>query len=318
MLAALLFFLTFLSTTTLGAVVYLGARTDVTTDLEPLLGWKTLHGVWSDPSILGIGLAFSLPLLLILLFHEFGHYLACRYYRIPATLPYFLPSPFFIGTFGAFIRIRGRIPGRKELFDVGIAGPFAGFAALLPFLILGIFWSTPAVAHFATPSTATATLYLPGANLAFSTLTRLFHGPLPPEMILDLHPFALAAWVGLLATAINLIPLGQLDGGHILYAIAGRHQRRFAWPLWVVLVVLGLFFWPTWLVWCALLLFMGLRHPPVAHESAPLDSGRRRLAWVALLMLLLSFSPKPLSLLLVTDTSASTPTWEASQRRARD
>ena len=144
--AAVLFSCTFVSTTTLGVVVYLGSRTDVTTDLLPFLGPRTLQRVWNDSELLSTGLLFSIPLLLILLAHEMGHYLACRYYRIDSSLPYFLPSPLFIGTFGAFIRIRDRIPGRRELFDVGIAGPIAGFLALIPFLVLGIWWSSPGVA----------------------------------------------------------------------------------------------------------------------------------------------------------------------------
>ena len=304
LLAAVLFVLTFVSSTTLGAVVYLGSRTDVTTELIPLLSWATFRGVWSDPALVGLGLRFSLPLLFILMCHELGHYLACRYYGIRSTLPYFLPSPFFIGTLGAFIRIRSRIPGKKELFDVGVAGPLAGFAALLPFLFLGIFWSTPAEVATASQADATAYLYVPGGNLAIAGLSWLFYGPLPPEMVLNPHPFALAAWVGLLATALNLIPLGQLDGGHILYALVGSKQQRLAWPLWLALLLLSLY-WRGWLVWCLLLLVIGLRHPPVAGEGIPLDRPRRRLALVALLLLLVSFSPRPLRMLLIRDTPRS-------------
>ena len=246
-LASVLFLLTFVSTTTLGSIVYLASRTDEITDLPPFLYTRTLEAVWSDMSLLGTGLAFSLPLLFILLCHELGHYLACRYYGIASTLPYFLPSPWFIGTFGAFIRIRGRIPGKKELFDVGVAGPIAGFLALLPFLVLGILWSTPAAITPATPLQPAAALYVPGTSLAIAGLTWLFHGPLSSDMVLNLHPFAMAAWVGLLATSLNLIPLGQLDGGHILYALAGRRQRQLAIPLWLVLLLLGIV-WRGWLV----------------------------------------------------------------------
>jgi membrane-associated protease RseP (regulator of RpoE activity) len=143
-----------------------------------------------------------------------------------------------------------------------------------------------------------ATLYLPGGNLAIVGLSRLFFGPLPAQMILDLHPFALSAWVGLLATSLNLIPLGQLDGGHILYAAIGKYQSRLVWPLWIVLCSFA-FLWLGWLVWCLLLVAMGLRHPPVVDEEAPLDPRRRRLGLVALLILGLSFTPEPLRYLAV-------------------
>ena len=298
LVAAVLFLCTFVSTTTLGVVVYLGSRTDVTTDLLPFLGPQTLQRVWNDSELLSAGLKFSIPLLLILMAHEMGHYLACRYYRIDSSLPYFLPSPFFVGTFGAFIRIRDRIPGRRELFDVGIAGPIAGFVALIPFLVLGIWWSSPGVAIPATESNAIAQLYQPGSNLSFAGLEWLFFGPLPDPLVLNLHPFALAAWVGLLLTALNLLPLGQLDGGHVLYALFGPIQRRYTWLLWLVLAGFGLV-WRGWLIWCLLLLVMGLRHPPVAREWIPLGPSRRKLAWVALGLFLVSFTPQPLSVLLV-------------------
>jgi len=310
-LASVLLLLTFVSTTTLGAIVYLTTRTDETTTLMPLLSARSLRAVWSDPSLLATGLSFALPLLFILMCHELGHYLACRYYRIPATLPYFLPSPFFIGTFGAFIKIRGRIPGRRELFDVGIAGPFAGFAALIPFLVLGMLWSAPAAITPAAALQPAAGLYVPGASLAFAGLSWLFYGPLPPDTVLNLHPFALAAWIGLLATSLNLIPLGQLDGGHVLYALIGNRQRRLMWPLWLGLLALGVMVWRGWLIWCVLLLVMGLRHPPVSQEQVPLDRRRRRLSVLAFVLFLVSFTPRPLDLLLIVN-EAPPPTVLAS------
>jgi membrane-associated protease RseP (regulator of RpoE activity) len=243
--------------------------------------------VWSDPQLLRLGLSFSLPVLIILFVHEMGHYLACRHYRLPSTLPYFLPLPAVLGTLGAFIRIRAPIRDKRVLFDVGAAGPFAGFAALLPFLLYGVARSQPAPLHLA----AGASRLLPGQCLAMELATRLFHGHLGDGMVLRLHPFALAAWFGLLATAINLLPLGQLDGGHVLYAVAGRWQRRLALPLWLALAAAGVL-WGGWLLWCVVIFAMGLYHPPVVDEAKPLDGRRRALAGAALVVLALCFTPR--------------------------
>jgi membrane-associated protease RseP (regulator of RpoE activity) len=287
--ALLLFVLTFLCTTTFGPVMVLLSRTDVTTDLEP---WPPLHviqAVWSDPGLIRMGLAFSIPALVILMCHELGHYVACRLYRLPCTLPYFLPVPFSFGTFGAFIRIKAPLQSKRQLFDVGIAGPIAGFVALLPFLCYGISKSRPGpLAHGA------GRFLVPGHCLAIELASRFFHGPLAAGMVLNLHPTAFAAWLGLLATAINLLPLGQLDGGHILYAANARLQRRLALPVWLALAVLG-YFWPGWWLWCVIVLVIRLYHPRVEDESVPLDGKRRLLAWLALAMLVLSFMPVPLA-----------------------
>lgn len=258
--------------------------------------------MWTDPGLLEIGLAFSLPLLFILLCHELGHYLICRRYRVPSTPPYFLPAPIGLGTFGAFIRIRAPIRDKRRLFDIGVGGPIAGFVVLVPFLLWGIAHSRPAEMRLAPPDgPAELLLILPGRSLAFDICARLFHGPLPADTTLDLHPFALAAWVGLLATALNLIPLGQLDGGHILYAVTGRWQRRLALPLWIGLAAAGLYFWRGWLVWCGIVLLMGLGHPPVRDEHRPLDPGRKLLALVALVLFALCFMPVPISVVPVLE-----------------
>jgi len=292
-LALLLFGLTFFCTTTLGPVMVQLSRTDMLTLLGPLLTPEAVIQVWRNPGLLRMGLTFSIPALLILLAHEMGHYVACRRYRLPCTLPYFLPVPFNFGTFGAFIKIKAPISGKRQLFDVGIAGPIAGFVALLPFLLYGIAESHPAPLPIAGPQDATGLVLLPGRCLAIALVTWLFHGRLAPGMVLNLHPMALAAWLGLLATAINLLPLGQLDGGHILYAATGRLQRRLALPLWLVLGLMG-FLWAGWLLWCVVVMLIGLYHPPVYDESEPLDAKRRLLAWLALAMLVLCFMPVPL------------------------
>lgn len=293
--ALVLFALTFLSTTTLSPVMYMLSRTDVTTGLATEFGAVLTPGViaavWGNPELLRIGLSFSIPALLILFAHEMGHYVACRLYRIPCTPPYFLPVPLNFGTFGAFIRIKAPIYSKRQLFDVGIAGPIAGFVALLPFLFYGIAKSRPAPL-----AGQGGDLLQLGHCLAIELAARFFHGPLGKGMTLNLHPMALAAWLGLLATSINLLPLGQLDGGHILYAATGRFQRRLALPIWLVLALLG-FYWPGWWLWCVIVLVIRLYHPPVFDESIPLDGKRRVLAWLALALLVLSFMPVPISVI---------------------
>lgn len=293
-LALLLFALTFFCATTLGPVMVQLSRTDMLTPFGPVLTPAVVAQVWRDPGLLRMGLAFSIPALLILLAHELGHYIACRRYGLPSTLPYFLPVPLNFGTFGAFIKIKAPIRGKRQLFDVGIAGPITGFAALLPFLLYGIAASHPArLAAVPRLEDAGGVILLPGRCLAIDLATRLFHGRLAQDMVLDLHPMALAAWLGLLATAINLLPLGQLDGGHILYAATGRLQRRLALPLWLVLGLMG-FYWRGWLLWCFIVMLIGLHHPPVYDESEPLDLRRRLLAWLALAMFVLCFMPVPI------------------------
>jgi membrane-associated protease RseP (regulator of RpoE activity) len=296
--AALLFLLTLFTTTTLGPVMYLMSRTDVVTDLAPdgytLLTPGLIRAIWSSPGMLRIGLTFSLTALFILLAHELGHYIACRRYGLTCTLPYFLPVPMGFGTFGAFIRIYSPIRSKRELFDVGVAGPLAGFAALLPFLFYGVAHSHP-VRLAALPKMGGMVLIAPGRSLAIELVARLFHGPLAPGTYLDLHPMALGAWLGLFATALNLLPLGQLDGGHILYSAVGRWQRRLAIPLWIGLAVLG-FYWPGWWLWCLIVFLIGLFHPPVRDERIPLDLKRRALAALALLIFVLSVMPTPIDI----------------------
>jgi membrane-associated protease RseP (regulator of RpoE activity) len=236
-----------------------------------------------------MGLAFALSALSILFAHEMGHYVACRLYRLPCTLPYFLPVPFNFGTFGAFIRIKSPIRSKRELFDVGIAGPIAGFVALVPFLLYGL-----AHSHF-VPAAGSRAVYRLGAPLALELASRWLHGASPPGTVLALHPFVAGAWLGLFATALNLLPLGQLDGGHILYALIGRRQRRLALPLLLPLALLGLK-WHGWWVWCVLLLVLGPFHPQVRDESEALDGRRRAMALVALVLLALSFTPVPIDI----------------------
>ena len=279
--------------------MYLMSRTDVVTDLAPygfaLLTPHLVAAVWGDPGLLRIGLTFSCTALFILLAHELGHYIACRRYGLPCTLPYFLPVPLTFGTFGAFIRIYAPIRSKRELFDVGVAGPIAGFVALLPFLFYGVAHSHPVRLQDLSGQSGMV-LFAPGRSLVVELVARIFHGPLGPGVHLDLHPMALGAWLGLFATALNLLPLGQLDGGHILYSVVGRWQRWIAPPLWLALAGFG-FYWPGWWVWCFIVFLLGLFHPPVRDERTPLDAKRRALALLALVIFVLSFMPLPLDIL---------------------
>ncbi len=296
-LASLLFLLAFVFCTTLGVFWAYAVRTDVSTDLFPfssIITLDTFRRIWTDPRLLLFGLSFSIPALGILACHELGHYLACRHYRVPATLPYFLPLPAVFGTLGAFIKIKAPIRYKQQLFDIGIAGPLAGFAVLLPLLLIGVAKSSPAPLPLsAAEGAAFATLLVPGQCLALELVTRLFHGPLPEGWILNLHPFAIAAWFGMLVTALNLLPLGQLDGGHVSYAALGRIQHRLAIPLWILLASLS-FYWLGWALWALITLFLGLRHPPVVDEAEPLDRRRKALALAALAVFILCFIPRPL------------------------
>jgi len=251
---------------------------DMDRDLDALLA------AWRNPSVLAEGLPYSLTLLLVLSAHELGHYLSCRYYSIPASPPYFLPSPFFIGTFGAFIRIRGAVPDRRSLFDVGVAGPLAGFVFVVPALCIGLALSR------AVPG-------LGGhSEMSFGTplLMRLIEMWLFPGVAaedISLHPVARAAWVGLLATALNLLPVGQLDGGHLVYAAAGERHRRISLAAIVLLIPMGFLYWPWW-VWAAVLYLLGRRHFMVADQGG-LGRRRKLVFLLAVLIFILSFIPAP-------------------------
>ncbi len=230
------------------------------------------------------GLIFSVPLLLILMAHEMGHYVVCLRRGIDATLPYFLPSPTLFGTLGAFIRIRTPIYTRRDLFDVGSAGPFAGFIVLLPFLITGV-WASH---RLALPDDEAILLATP---VGLRALEWLRFGVAGSHHIL-LHPMATAALAGMLMTALNLLPLGQLDGGHVVYAIFGdRRHRIIATSMVAVLVVMGKFYWPWW-IWAVVMFFLGRRHPLV-YDDQPPGNPRRWLAAATLVIFILSVSLAP-------------------------
>jgi len=245
--------------------------------------------LWQQPAAWLWGFSYSFSLLGILLVHEMGHFAACRFHRIEATLPFFIPAPTLIGTFGAFIKIKSPFSSKKALFDVGLAGPLAGFLVSLPVIALGISQSR-LVAKGDLQSGLTL-----GEPLVFKLISWLVLGPAAGQHDILVHPMAFAGWFGLLATAFNLFPIGQLDGGHILYALLGKKAYYAGVASIAFIVLMGIFFWQGWLFWALIATLIGLRHPPV-FEDEKLDLKRKALAAVAMLIFLLSFTPAPLSL----------------------
>ncbi|HEY7352841.1 MAG TPA: site-2 protease family protein [Terriglobales bacterium] len=274
------------------------------------LQWNYLHGrspfsvegdifpvIWAlqDGHLL-LGLPFSLSLMLILLAHEMGHYLFCVRYGVSATLPFFIPFPTLIGTLGAFIRIKSPLRSRSVLFDIGIAGPIAGFIVALFVLIFSL-----GLSRVAPPGAGPPDIQL-GYPLIFNLVRELLVGTgfaqgiaHVPFASLDVHPVAIAAWVGMFATALNLLPGGQLDGGHIVFAVSPRAHKTISRLTILVLIPLAVYFWTGWLVWAVLLRLSGMRHPSVPKWPG-ISRGRLWLAAIALLMLVLTFSYIPISL----------------------
>jgi membrane-associated protease RseP (regulator of RpoE activity) len=268
-------------------------------------------------NVLRGGLPFAASLVAILFTHEMGHYLFARRYRVRATLPYFIPVPFGFGTLGAVIRMRSAIPSRRAMLDIGAAGPLAGLAVALPLLLFG--YGLSEVKQVAAPASASvlnspftivrallegqplsggaSTLQFFGDSLLTWGARWLVIGDLPAGHDVFLHPVALAAWLGLLVTTLNLDPAGQLDGGHVLYALLGRRRALLAGRV-VAALLLGagvLFSW-NWLIWWFLTRFVvGLRHPPALVEE-PLDGRRRAIAWLSLAVFIATFVPVPVSL----------------------
>jgi membrane-associated protease RseP (regulator of RpoE activity) len=289
LLSILLFILTFFSTSQFGAALSRSFARGHVLD-EDSLSWSyrlLVELLVPGRSTRGVGLitglSYSIPLLSILLAHELGHYWQCRKWRVQASLPYFGPSPTLLGTIGAFIWIRSPIYNRKTLFDIGVSGPICGFIVLIPVLIAGVWQSTlsnhgTALLSFGTP-----------LILRLAEAIR-FPGVQPEHIVL--HPMAVAAWAGLLATAINLLPIGQLDGAHIVYADLGpEYHKLISRGVLILLVLAGFFYWPWWL-WSAGLFFFR-RHPSI-YDVEPVNAGRRWLCAVALVLLIVSFVPVPI------------------------
>jgi membrane-associated protease RseP (regulator of RpoE activity) len=277
----LLFAATILTTTLVGVDHYRNflmefGRVDVALDWSLL--WK---GFW-----------YSGTLLLILGAHEMGHYLLCRRYDVDATLPFFIPAPVpLTGTLGAVIRIREAFPNRTVLFDIGVAGPLFGFAVLVPALFLGMSLST------VIPAPTEGSGLSLGEPLLFRWATDIVFGVVPDGYTINMHPMVFASWFGMLATALNLLPFGQLDGGHITYATLGR----FSTPLSIATVAIAVvmtFVTTSWLfmtlMMLAMVFFLGPRHPSVIDEYEPLGSGRNLIALLALIILIVCFTPVPI------------------------
>jgi membrane-associated protease RseP (regulator of RpoE activity) len=298
-LYCLLFALTLLTTTVTGTAMQADFDHNRPFDLEN--SFPVYVAMWQHPGMLLHGLPFSLTLLSILLAHELGHYLAALYHRVDASLPYFMPSP-FLGTFGAFIRVRSPIYSKRVLFDIGVSGPLAGFVFLLPALAIGLAFSKiipnigpQGAIHFGVP------------GLQWLLTHAIFPGVRTSDIYL--HPIGRAAWIGMFATAMNLLPIGQLDGGHILYSFFPRRHGTVSKVLCVLMLtpavaLIGRYFglrgipgsgmWTGWSIWGLVLLWLGRRHP-IIHDPTEMTSGRRTLAWIALVIFILCFAFEPIA-----------------------
>ncbi len=250
---------------------------------------ETFRNLYRHPGSLLAGLPFAITLLVILLVHELGHYFACRHHHIHASYPFFIPAPTLIGTFGAFILIRSPIRSRRAFFDVGASGPLFGFVVALPALAYGVLYAK----------------IIPGlgsdgdADLIFGVplILKLVAAVIQPNAHaadLLLHPVGRAAWVGLFATALNLLPVAQLDGGHILRSVSPRAHWVISLLLPLLLVVLGVYVWRGWLIWAMILLGLRFLRTAPIYDPTPLDPNRRLGAIVALLVFALCFMPSPL------------------------
>ena len=289
---ATLYTITFAGAVLAGGIPYSGPLAFFTSGHPGYPGF--LHA-WST------GLPFSVSVIAILLSHELGHYVMARRYQLDVSLPYFIPVPIpsFIGTMGAFIRLRTIVSDRRQLLDIGVAGPIAGFLVALPLLVLGLTLSHGAAAEEGFRGLV---VYFGGApqiplgdSLVSLALRRLLLGR---AATISVHPVAFAGWVGMFVTMLNLLPMGQLDGGHILYARLPQWQQRVALAFWLLIVALGRL-WIGWYVWGGLVLVLSrgrLGHPPVLDAQRPLPASRRRLAWAALVLFVVTFAPVPFRL----------------------
>ncbi|MBO8131962.1 MAG: site-2 protease family protein [Candidatus Marinimicrobia bacterium] len=260
----------------------------ILTLLTTLLAGTMMAGEnpFKNPLNIYKGIPFSFSLLLILGIHEIGHFLMAKKHGVEATLPYFIPAPTFIGTFGAVIRIKSPIQNRKALIEIGAAGPIAGFLVALPLLFIGLHLSDIV---YNLPNT--------GLKLGESLIMKIAIGIVFPGLEenadIVLHPIAFAAWIGMIVTMLNLIPIGQLDGGHITYAIFVNQYNKIQWVAFALLILLG-FFSLNWLVWAALVFFLiRMRHPPVFDYHRPLTNKEKIIGVIALIIFILTFVPIP-------------------------
>ncbi len=273
-------------------IPYLNIALFVLTLLSTLIVGAMHEGinVIEDPMKIYKGLPFSIALLLILLFHEFSHYIASKKHHIEASLPYFIPAPTLFGTFGAVIRMKSPITTKNALIDIGASGPIAGFIISVVVTIIGLSLSQVMPVH------DTANLISLGDSLLFKGLIRTIIGTVPDNHDVFLHPVALAGWIGFFVTSINLIPVGQLDGGHILYALLGEKHKVFSKILIGLMFIMGFLLWEGWIVWGVLLIILGFRHPPIVYSDMPLDPRRKIIGWISLAIFVLTFIPIPIKI----------------------
>jgi membrane-associated protease RseP (regulator of RpoE activity) len=240
-----------------------------------------------DPIQVLQGLPFACTLMLILLVHEMSHYLASRSHHVKATLPYFIPWPIFPGTFGAFIKMKSPIDTRRALIDIGASGPIAGFVVSVTASAIGLSMSTVVHLHDA------GGFIIIGDSLLFSGLSHMILGATPEQADIMLHPVAFAGWIGLFVTSLNLIPIGQLDGGHIIYAFIGRRQKVLSMILVAALAVMGYFLWVGWAFWAVLMFLLKIEHPPVIYWEHTLDRQRRLVGYISFIIFIITFVPVP-------------------------
>jgi len=254
-------------------------------------GMLQRDGNWLKPSDWLLGVPFSASILAILLCHEMAHYVASARHKVRATLPYFLPVPHpLMGTFGAVIKMESPIPDRKALLDIGAAGPLAGFVVAIPLTVIGLWNSSLVPSEAVTPGTLVF-----GESMIFRFLIYIIKGPLSGAEVL-LHPLAFAGWIGLWVTSVNLLPVGQLDGGHVSYALFGKYSIWVARAAFVVLLPLG-FLWPGWFIWALFIyIFVRLRHPPPIDDAVRLTPARRLVGWAVFAVGVLTFIPVPISI----------------------
>jgi membrane-associated protease RseP (regulator of RpoE activity) len=268
------------------------------TGLTTLMGGALFEGVdWlGKPSlfidnplvIFAAGFPFSLSLLTILGFHEFGHYFAARYHKANVSLPYFIPAPTIVGTFGAVIKSRSAFINKKQLLDIGAAGPLAGFVVAIIVLIIGI-KSSPILSI-----TDEANVIYFGESLLIKFITYLTIGEIAEGQSVMINSIYLAGWVGILVTMFNLLPMGQLDGGHITYALFGKYQKILALTVIAGLALLS-FYWPIWILWIFIGMVFRLKHPPTLLDEIPLDNTRKVIGYICLAIFILCFMPIPIS-----------------------
>jgi membrane-associated protease RseP (regulator of RpoE activity) len=265
----------------------------IATCFTTLFAGALLNGVipWEQPEKIYLGLPFSFTLLFILMTHELSHYFTSRRHNVSASLPYFIPAPSIIGTFGAIIKMKPPIPDRRSLIDIGASGPIGGFIIAVIATIIGLNWSE------IKPSGEIQEGIVFGSSILFSLISKIVLNVDPETVDVILHPVAFAGWIGLLVTSLNLLPIGQLDGGHIVYALFGEKHGIIAKITIPILIVMGIVFWRGWIIWAVLMIIIGYKHPPVVYPHIQLDKKRIYIGWASLVIFILTFTPMPIQVL---------------------